>query len=338
MESLPLVTVVVPCRNEEASIAAALEAVAAQTYPIERMEVVVVDGASADRTQHVAKEMLGRYPFARCEVVENTVGATPSNLNRGLDWARGDVLVRIDARSRPPVDYVETLVGVLSTRDDIAVCGGSQIAERRSDRRTDVAIARALNNRLGMGGARYRRAGAASGPTDTAYLGVFRTAQLRSVGGWNPDYPTNQDFELNQRMTRFGQVWFQAELPVGYVPRAKVAEIFRQYRRFGGWKVRYWRDGHRPQPRQMVLIAAPAGALAVASWAIATGGAPAALGLMAAGVGGALVIDLVGADGDVGPLTRLEAGAINLLIGAAWFGGILEAVVRRPTIDRSPIR
>lgn len=324
---LPLVSVVIPARNEERSIRDAIQSVAKQRYPVGSLEVVVVDGDSTDGTVAEATAAADGAGFHRFEVVPNPDAATPSNLNRGLAWAEGEILVRVDARSRIPDDYVSTLVDVLSTRPDVSVCGGSQVAIERSDRLVHRAIARALNNRLGMGGARYRRPGAASGPTDTAYLGVFRTDQLSEIGGWNPDYPTNQDFELNQRLARLGTVWFEAGLPVRYVPRATVGEIVRQYRRFGGWKVRYWRDGHRPRPRQVVLLVAPplvaAGALGVA----VTHGAAGVLVVAAVGTAGALAIDVAGAAAPADLGVRMAAGSINLLIGAAWFSGVASAAL-----------
>ena len=60
-------------------------------------------------------------------------------------------------------------------------------------------------------------------------------------------------------------MWFDASLPVEYVPRTSVRDLYRQYVRFGRWKVRYWRrTGDRPRPRQIgLLVAVPAAALGV---------------------------------------------------------------------------
>ena len=143
------------------------------------------------------------------------------------------------------------------------VTGGAQVAIAVDDSARSVGIARALNNKYAMGGSRYR-SGADSGPCDTVYLGAFRTAQLRSAGGWDEYFETNQDFELNRRLGRAGVVWFDSRLEVGYVPRQTITALWRQYHRFGRWKVRYWRrTGDRPQRRQLVpMIVTPVAALA----------------------------------------------------------------------------
>ena len=108
-------------------------------------------------------------------------------------------------------------------RPDVVVVGGAQIAVARDEDPTARGIARALNNRWGMGMSRYRR-GAPSGPSDTVYLGAFRTEQLEAAGGWDEAFDTNQDFELNRRMGELGIVWFEASLEVGYRPRASLVD------------------------------------------------------------------------------------------------------------------
>ncbi len=259
----PIVTVIVPCKNEEIDIARCLEGIGRQRYPGERLEVLVVDGASTDRTAALARDALNRLPVCRGEVISNPVGSTPSNLNIGLAHARGSIICRVDARSLIPADYVLRTVEVLQSRPEVTVVGGAQVAIAPSVGPVGEGIARGLNNRWVMGLSRYRR-GAGSGPADTVYLGVFRAEDLRTVDGWDERLLTNQDFDLNRRLSRFGTVWFEAGLEVGYVPRGTVGEVFRQYQRFGRWKVRYWRTtGDVPRPRQLAALSAlPCGAMA----------------------------------------------------------------------------
>lgn len=264
----PLVTVLVPARNEEHHVARSIERIAAQDYDPDRLEVLVVDGASSDRTVAEAEAAFERFGLRNARVVVNPTATTPSNLNHGLAEASGEILCRVDAHCLVPIDYVSRCVDVLTTRPETAVTGGAQVTVPPSPTALGLGIARALNNRWGMGFSRYRR-GAASGPTDTVYLGAFRTAELRAAGGWDERLPTNQDFDLNRRMGRNGVVWFDAELEVDYVPRSDLGALFRQYRRFGQWKVRYWRmTGDRPRSRQLVILAAPLGAAAAAALAL----------------------------------------------------------------------
>ncbi len=321
-EELPLVTVLIPARNEVEWMLECLDAVAEQDYPSSRLEVLVVDGGSTDGTAALVESRMRANPFASCEIVDNPAGSTPVGLNLGLARARGEVLCRVDARSRIPVDYVSTCVDVLLSRPEVAVVGGAQVAVARSPQARDLGIARALNNRWGMGGSRYRR-GAASGPADTVYLGAFRTAQLRACGGWDERFATNQDFELNRRMSSVGMVWFESRLAVGYVPRATLAELFSQYRRFGSWKVRYWRStDDRPQARQLLLLGTPlAAVLAIAAWLrLGRKGRVLAATAAAASV---VVFDRSGPSGPRGGMVAHGYGVVaSASVAAGWVTGV----------------
>ena len=321
----PLVTVLIPARDEAASIDRCLDHVLAQTWPADRLEVLVVDGGSGDGTGERAAARLEGAGLHRWAVLDNPVGRTPSNLNRGLAEATGDVLCRVDARSLVPPDYVACCVEVLADRPDVVVTGGAQVAEARDDGPVAVGIARALNNRWGMGGSRYR-SGAASGPAETVYLGAFRTAQLRAAGGWDERYHTNQDFELNRRLGRQGVVWVDARLAVGYLPRPDLAGLWRQYRRFGSWKVRYWRDsGDPPQGRQRLLLAAPpvAGVLG-AAWVLRRHPLRRAVVAGALGGAGLLAVDAAGTSGPPGgPAARAVAAAATVVVGLGWWTGVV---------------
>ncbi|MFW2382255.1 MAG: glycosyltransferase [Acidimicrobiales bacterium] len=320
MTAPPLVSVVIPAKNEAADIVDALGGVAAQDIDLATVEVVVVDGDSEDRTNAVAAGALESMGLARWAVVPNPGGNTPSNLNCGLDWAAGTYVVRVDARSLLPSDYIRRTVAILQERPEVSVVGGSQVAVPRDASAKAAAIATALNNPLAMGGSRYRRDGSASGRTDTVYLGVFRRAQLIDAGGWDEHFSTNQDFDLNQRMAAFGHVWFEADLPVAYLPRGTIGALALQYHRFGRWKAHYWRRTQQsPNRRQQLLLALPpaAGAVVVAMTLLL--GARRSLALTGTGVMAAAV---------TGKVNHLWAWAINVVVAIAWWSGVVRGLAR----------
>jgi succinoglycan biosynthesis protein ExoA len=331
MMGAPMVTVLIPARNEAADIETCLRAIADQGYA--DLEVIVSEGGSTDATVARAQEVmdaLGLHGKVLSPGADEG-GSTPENLNRGLASATGEILCRVDARSVIPPRYIERCASVLVARPDVAVVGGAQVAEPRSASARDLGIARALNNRYGMGLARYRRA-AESGPADTVYLGSFRTSELRAAGGWDTRFPTNQDFELNQRMGRTGTVWYEAGLPVGYYPREGLAPLFAQYRRFGRWKVRYWRaTGDRPQPRQLALLALPFVGAAGALLALGAGRSTRRL-VGGAGVAALVAVERFGPTGpDAPPLARVWSLLASITVAVGWTVGVWDEVLRRPS-------
>ncbi len=275
----------------------------------------------------MAQELLKAGGFERVQIVDNPDGSTPSNLNAGLAIARGTYICRVDARSIIPANYVSRCVELMSSDMDLAVVGGAQLASPRSAKARDLGIARALNNKWGMGLSKYR-SGSPSGPTDTVYLGAFRTEQLRSAGGWDERFATNQDFELNRRMSKSGLVWFDSSLAVNYLPRTTIGELFAQYRRFGRWKVRYWRlTGDRPRPRQWILLTGP-GLAAIAAVVIAVRRPQTVFPMLFVGSLVGLVVETRGSDSPQGgPLAHLYATAALGAVGSGWTLGVWESTV-----------
>ena len=323
----PLVSVIIPARNEAADIEACIECVAAQDHPHDRLEVIVVDGGSTDGTAQVAREALARHPFLHTAVLTNREATTPSNLNAGLRYATGEIVCRVDARTRIQPHYVRTCAEVLVQHPEVAVVGGAQIAVARDASWRAAGIARALNNRYSMGGSPYRRA-TTSGPSDTVYLGAFRRAQLLARHGWDERLLSNQDFDLNRRMSESGYVWFEASLRSGYLPRATYRDLWRQYVRFGRAKVTYWRlSGDQPQPRQRVLLALPAVGVLVLALAGVRGRALPAAG---AGAVGLLALERLGSDPHRGTV-RAHLGAVAAMtcVGVGWTVGAWREALHR---------
>lgn len=104
------VSVVIPARNEEAYIEAALASVLGQSFPLERLECVVVDNASADRTAETALAFASRHPQIKVSVVsEPGVGAARAK-NRGARAAQGRILLFLDADSRMDGNLIHDVV------------------------------------------------------------------------------------------------------------------------------------------------------------------------------------------------------------------------------------
>ena len=110
----PTVSVVIPARDDATALARCLDLLAAQT--LAPLEVVVVDNGSTDQTARVARERGAR-------VVAETVVGIPQAAARGYDEARGEVVARLDADSRPDPRWVERVASRMHEPDLVAVTG-----------------------------------------------------------------------------------------------------------------------------------------------------------------------------------------------------------------------
>lgn len=227
--ALPLVSVVMPVLDAEATLADAVAAALDQDYP-GRVEVVIAHGPSRDGTDAVLARLAAD---PRVRVVPNPSGGTAAGLNAAVAASRGEVAARCDAQSRFPRHYLRRAVEILAETGADNV-GGTQAAEGTTFWSRAVAIAQTTF--LGVGDARYRTGGKA-GAVDTVYLGVFRRTALDRVGGFDESQVRNQDYELNWRLRKSGgTVYFHPDLAVAYTPRSGLRPLWRQYFEYGTWK------------------------------------------------------------------------------------------------------
>ncbi len=234
-----------------------LDAIAAQDYPVNRLEVIVVDGCSTDGTAEVARGGAGKAGASARRRSSRTKGATASsNLNVGL--SQGDGRDRLPGRRSDP--------DRAALRADVRRGARSHVPRSRSSAEPRspspetrppraVGIARALNNRWSMGGSPYRRATRAARPTPctsarSAADELVRGRWMGRAAGIEPGLrPQPAD------VTR-GVVWFDASTSLRLPSADPRGTLWRQYLRFGRAKVTYWRvTGERPQRRQWVAYA-----------------------------------------------------------------------------------
>ena len=104
------VSIVIPAHNEAGYIEAALSSVAAQDYPVDCLDCVVVDNASTDGTARVAQDFAARHHELHLVVVaEPSLGVARAK-NRGARQATGTILVFLDADSRMTPHLVRDIV------------------------------------------------------------------------------------------------------------------------------------------------------------------------------------------------------------------------------------
>ncbi|MEJ2013945.1 MAG: glycosyltransferase family 2 protein, partial [Anaerolineales bacterium] len=148
-----------------------------------------------------------------------------------------DTFVRLDAHSIPYPDYLRRCVEVLEETGASNV-GGIWEIEPRVDTGMARAIAEAASHPLGAGDARYRIGGEA-GPVETVPFGAFRREWIERVGPFNERMLTNEDYEYNTRIREAGgTIWFDPSIRSVYFARSSLADLARQYWRYGYWKAR----------------------------------------------------------------------------------------------------
>lgn len=261
-EAGDLVTVFVPARDESGFIGACLGSVRAQDHRNMQI-VVVVDGGSRDDTAEQVAAMAAEDP--RIELLRNDRGGIPVSLNMAVAAARGRWLVRVDAHSTVPADYVSTAVALLREGEWGGV-GGRK--DGRGVTPVGRAIAAALASPFGVGGSVYHH-GTERQEVDHIPFGAYPTALVRELGGWDENLVANEDFEFDHRVRLAGhKLLFDPAMTISWHSRQTIRDLFLQYRRYGRGKVAVALMHPRSmRPRHLMVpafVAYLAGALLVA--------------------------------------------------------------------------
>ena len=236
----PLVSIIVPCYNEQATIRVLLEAIYAQTTPRQALEVVIADGMSTDGTREEILAFMISHPDLDVRVVDNLAGTIPAGLNRAIEEAEGTYIVRLDAHSKPYPDYVERCVSDLEAGCGDNVGGVWKIQPGcESWQARSIAVAAA--HPFGVGDARYRIGGEAQA-VDTVPFGSYARALVERIGAYDESLLSNEDYEFNVRVRESGGVvWINPAIKTVYFARRTMGALARQYWRYGYWKMRMLR-------------------------------------------------------------------------------------------------
>ncbi|MDC1302095.1 glycosyltransferase family 2 protein [bacterium] len=224
------VSVVIPARNDGAALGTAVESIRTQ-QDVVISEIAIAVGPSTDDTKAEANRLAATDPGIL--VLDNPTGLTPAGLNIAIANTTGDVVVRVDARSQLPPDYIKH---ALETMNATGAANVGAIQEAAGQTPTERAIAAAMHSKLGSGGARYRHGGDLR-EVETAYLGVFSRKALEDVDGFDESFIRNQDSELNIRLRNAGHtVWLDPRMVVEYRPRPSLRALASQYWQYGWWR------------------------------------------------------------------------------------------------------
>ena len=230
-----MLSIIIPCLNEEKTIRILLKAILAQTYPVAEMEVVIADGLSEDNTRIEISTFAKEYPVLAIKVIDNPRRIIPAGLNLAINASRGEIIIRLDAHSAPNPDYVERCVDALNAGlgDNV---GGVWDIRPGATGWIAASIAVSAAHPLGVGDAAYRHATQAQ-IVDTVPFGAFRREMIERIGLFDESLLANEDYEFNARIRQSGgRVWLDPAIQSVYFARPTFKKLAQQYFNYGFWK------------------------------------------------------------------------------------------------------
>jgi succinoglycan biosynthesis protein ExoA len=234
METFPFVSVIMPVRNEAEHVLRSLQAVLAQDYPREQLEIIVADGMSTDKTRDVVRSL--QFTHSNLSLIDNPGRIAPSGLNAGLRRSRGGVVVRVDGHCEVSRDYVSSCVRLLSSKNVEGVGGPITTVGQTP---CANAIALAMSTSFGVGGAAFRTVKDKELYVDTVAFPAYKRSAMMKVGMFDEELVRNQDDEYNYRLREMGgRLLLSPEIQSIYYSRSSLKSLWSQYSQYGYWKVR----------------------------------------------------------------------------------------------------
>lgn len=197
------VSVCVVAYNEENMLPALLADVKRQTYPHEKTEIILIDSCSGDRTrkimEHFAEE--NSEDFLNVQVLDNTGRIQSCGWNEALTHFTTEVIIRVDAHSHIPVDFIEKNVKNLESGE--MVSGGVRPALAEEEDNWSRTLLVAEESMFGSSVSSFRRKG------DRAYVksffhGAYRREVFENAGGFREDLGRTEDNEMHYRIRKSG--------------------------------------------------------------------------------------------------------------------------------------
>jgi len=227
----PAVTVLVPCRNEEALVARTCCRLAALDYP--DLRVLFIDDASTDRTVAVLRPYLREHPSFHLLRLRTNLGKAAA-LNAGLALVRTPLTLVIDADTLLAEDAVRYLAEPFLRKPRLGAVTGNPLPLNRGGLLGSLQAAE-FSSIIGL----IRRCQRVWGRvlTVSGCATMYLTEALRRVGGFSPSTAT-EDIDVTWRLQRACyEVWFEPRAVALIQVPATAHEYLRQRRRWalGGW-------------------------------------------------------------------------------------------------------
>jgi len=228
------ITIILPVRNEDNYLRAALDGVLAQDYPVEQMEILVVDGMSTDSTREIIKEY--QCKNTNINLLDNPGRIVPTGMNIALIQVQGDIVIRVDGHCIIAPDYVRKCVEHLEN-DEVDGVGGPM--ETIGEDKLSETIAIAMSSPFGVGNSAFRTTTGKTMLADTVPFPAYTRSMIQKAGLYDEELVRNQDDEYNYRIRELGGKLLLAEdVRSKYYSRGSFRKLWKQYFQYGFYKVR----------------------------------------------------------------------------------------------------
>ena len=227
------VSIIITARNEEKYLPMLFEDILNQTFPLQNIEVVLMDSNSTDNTRLVMEEFKKNNENLSVQIVTNERQIQAAGFNEGVKHATGDVVLKIDAHSRIPADFVQKNVDEILA--GAYVCGGNRptVVDSADDLPKTLHIVE--ESALGSSIANYRKSDVKR-KVNSIFHGMYRKEVFDKVGLADERLLRTEDNEFHYRVRKAGyDIIFNPEIESYQYIRPTFTKMIQQKFANGYW-------------------------------------------------------------------------------------------------------
>lgn len=229
----PLISVIIPCRNEEKYIGNCISSLLSQEVVGDKIEILVVDGMSTDNSRQIVEDVSKINP--QVKLIDNIKITTPFALNEGIKNSKADFIAILGAHAEYAPDYLSACLNLTNQYPEVSCVGGPIISKGKTAFAKATALA--MSSKIGVGNAKHRFPDY-EGYAEMACFPVFRRNVFDKFGLYDESLTRNQDDEFCFRITKSGgKVYISPKAKSSYFVRETPMGLFEQYFKYGFWRV-----------------------------------------------------------------------------------------------------
>lgn len=197
-----LVSFCVIAYNEEKAIYSLFKDIVDQDYPHDKMEVVLVDAMSTDQTKQLMMDFSKKeHGFKRVVVLNNEKKIQAAGWNVAIKEARGDIILRIDAHTMIPSDFVSKNVQCILSGENVSGGRRPNVVEDETPWKHTLLLAE--SSMFGSSIAPYRK-GNHKTYVKSVFHGAYRKEVFEKAGLFNENLGRTEDNEMHYRIRKAG--------------------------------------------------------------------------------------------------------------------------------------
>jgi len=235
MNNLPTISIIIPILNEEKYIANCLDSIVQSDYDKDKIEVLLVDGGSRDKTVEIIKKYQKQYFFLK--LLTNRKKIVPVAMNIGIKESKGEYIIRLDAHSSYPKDYFSKLINWHQKLNAQNV-GVVVVTDVKNRTKKSLSIKEVLSHPLGVGNSDFRTGVDEVKEVDTVPFGCYKREVFEKYGLYDEQLIRNQDIELNKRIiNQGGKIYLIPDVKCTYYARENFKDLAKNNYSNGFWNI-----------------------------------------------------------------------------------------------------